>query len=108
MELKCLQSLGRRHKQFNLLSGERSLRIALIFAVLSAKPSPVIVLDELTRPWTKLMWRVCPVSERYSEQTQFIVITHQEATMEVADIIYGITMEEPGVSKVFSMRLENR
>ncbi|MGI6620347.1 MAG: chromosome segregation protein SMC [Bacillota bacterium] len=102
---------GRRHKQFNLLSGgERSLcGIALIFAVLSAKPSPVIVLDEVDSSLDEAnVARFAQFLKRYSEQTQFIVITHQEATMEVADIIYGITMEEPGVSKVFSMRLENR
>ena len=44
---------------------------------------------------------------RYSDQTQFVVITHQESTMEVADVIYGVTMEEPGVSKVFGMRLQH-
>lgn len=102
---------GRRHKQFNLLSGgERSLcGIALIFSILSAKPSPVIVLDEVDSSLDEAnVVRFAQFLKRYSEQTQFIVITHQESTMEVADIIYGITMEEPGVSKVFSMRLENR
>lgn len=102
---------GRRHKQFSLLSGgERSLcGIALIFAILSAKPSPVIVLDEVDSSLDEAnVVRFAQFLKRYSEHTQFIVITHQESTMEVADIIYGVTMEEPGVSKVFSMRLENR
>jgi len=102
---------GRRHKQFNLLSGgERSLcGIALIFAILSARPSPVIVLDEVDSSLDEAnVVRFAQFLKRYSEDTQFVVITHQESTMEAADIIYGITMEEPGVSKVFSMRLENR
>jgi chromosome segregation protein len=69
----------------------------------------VIVLDEVDSSLDEAnVARFAQFLKRYSEQTQFIVITHQEATMEVADIIYGITMEEPGVSKVFSMRLENR
>ncbi|HHX09877.1 MAG TPA: chromosome segregation protein SMC [Firmicutes bacterium] len=102
---------GRRHKQFSLLSGgERSLcGIALIFAILAANPSPVIVLDEVDSSLDEAnVVRFAQFLKKYSEHTQFIVITHQESTMEAADIIYGITMEEPGVSKVFSMRLENR
>lgn len=102
---------GSRQKQFNLLSGgERSLcGIALIFAVLAAKPSPVIVLDEVDSSLDEAnVVRFAQFLKKYSKDTQFVVITHQESTMEVADIIYGVTMEEPGVSKIFSMRLENR
>lgn len=99
---------GRRHKQFELLSGgERSLcGIALIFALLSTNPSPVMVLDEVDSSLDEAnIVRFAQLLRGYSEDTQFVVVTHQEATMEVADIIYGVTMEEPGVSKVFSMRL---
>lgn len=102
---------GRRQKQFNLLSGgERSLcGIALIFAILSVKPSPVMVLDEVDSSLDEAnVVRFARFLKKYSQNTQFVVITHQESTMEVADIIYGVTMEEPGVSKIFSMRLENQ
>ncbi|HHW19088.1 MAG TPA: chromosome segregation protein SMC [Firmicutes bacterium] len=102
---------GRRQKQFNLLSGgERSLcGIALIFSILSVRPSPLIVLDEVDSALDEAnVVRFAQFLKRYSKDTQFLVITHQEATMEVADIIYGVTMEEPGVSKVFGMRLESR
>lgn len=102
---------GRRQKQFNLLSGgERSLcGIALIFSILSVRPSPLIVLDEVDTALDEAnVVRFAQFLKRYSKETQFVVITHQETTMEVADIIYGVTMEEPGVSKVFGMRLENR
>ncbi len=102
---------GRRQKQFNLLSGgERSLcGIALIFAILSVKPSPVMVLDEVDSSLDEAnVVRFARFLKKYSQETQFVVITHQESTMEVADIIYGVTMEEPGVSKIFSMRLENQ
>jgi chromosome segregation protein len=102
---------GRRQKQFNLLSGgERSLcGIALIFAILSVKPSPVMILDEVDSSLDEAnVVRFAQFLKKYSKDTQFVVITHQESTMEAADIIYGVTMEEPGVSKIFSMRLENR
>lgn len=99
---------GRRHKQFNLLSGgERSLcGIALIFAILSVRPSPLIVLDEVDSALDGAnVIRFSQFLKRYAKDTQFLVITHQEATMEAADIIYGVTMEEPGVSKVYGIRI---
>ncbi|MGE5578793.1 MAG: chromosome segregation protein SMC [Bacillota bacterium] len=102
---------GRRQKHLNLLSGgERSLcGIALIFAILSVKASPLIVLDEADTALDESnIVRFSQFLKRYSEDTQFVVITHQKATMEAADLLYGVTMEEPGVSRVFGMRLENR
>lgn len=102
---------GRRQKHLNLLSGgERSLcGIALIFAILSVKASPFIVLDEADTALDESnIVRYSKFLKRYSENTQFLVVTHQKATMEAADLLYGVTMEEPGVSKVFGMRLENR
>ncbi len=102
---------GRRQKHLNLLSGgERSLcGIALIFAILSVKASPLIVLDEADTALDESnIARYSQFLKRYAENTQFVVITHQKATMEAADLLYGVTMEEPGVSKIFGMRLENR
>ena len=100
---------GRRQKHVNLLSGgERSLcGIALIFAILSVKASPFIVLDEAdTALDDSNIVRFIQFLKRYAEDTQFLVITHQKATMEAADLLYGVTMEEPGASKIFGMRLE--
>ena len=100
---------GRRQKHLSLLSGgERSLcGIALIFAILSVKPSPLIVLDEVDTALDESnVVRFGEFLKRYSKNTQFLVITHQRATMEAADLLYGVTMQEPGVSKVFGMRLD--
>ena len=100
---------GRRQKHLNLLSGgERSLcGIALIFAILSVKASPLIVLDEVDTALDESnVVRFGQFLKRYSRDTQFMVITHQKATMEAADLIYGVTMQEPGVSRIFGMRLE--
>ena len=102
---------GRRQKHLNLLSGgERSLcGIALIFAILSVKASPLIVLDEADTALDESnIVRFRQFLKRYAEDTQFLVITHQKATMEAAEALYGVTMEEPGVSRIFGMRLENR
>ncbi len=102
------QPPGRRQKNLNLLSGgERSLcGLALIFAILSAKPSPLIVLDEVDTALDEAnVVRFSRFLKRYSEDTQFLVITHQKQTMEAADLLYGVTMEEPGVSRIFGMRL---
>lgn len=102
---------GRKQKQLNLLSGgERSLcGIALIFAILSVRPSPLIVLDEVDTSLDEAnVIRFGQFLRRYSKDTQFLVITHQKVTMEHADLLYGVTMQEPGVSQVFGMRLENR
>lgn len=68
-----------------------------------------MVLDEVDSSLDEAnVVRFARFLKKYSQNTQFVVITHQESTMEVADIIYGVTMEEPGVSKIFSMRLENQ
>lgn len=102
---------GRRQKHLNLLSGgERSLcGIALIFAILSVRPSPLIVLDEVDTALDESnVAQFVQFLKRYAEDTQFLVITHQKATIEAADLLYGVTMEEPGVSKIFGMRLESR
>ncbi len=100
---------GRKPKSISLLSGgERSLcGIGLVLAILSVKPSPLIVLDEVdTALDDRNVIRFGQFLKRYSKDTQFLVITHQKATMESSDLLYGVTMEEPGVSRVFGMRLE--
>ena len=73
------------------------------------RPSPLIVLDEVDTSLDEAnVIRFGQFLRRYSKDTQFLVITHQKVTMEHADLLYGVTMQEPGVSQVFGMRLENR
>ena len=99
---------GKRLQNINLLSGgERALTaIAMLFAIYLVKPSPFCILDEVDAPLDDAnVDRFIRVVRKFSEQTQFIVVTHNKGTMEAADCLHGITMEEPGVSKLVSVRL---
>ncbi len=91
-----------------LSGGEKSLvSIAALFALISVSPPPFLVLDEidaaLDEQNTK---RFASLIKNFSKQTQFIIVTHNRATMEAADVLYGVTMEEGGVSKLLSLKLE--
>jgi chromosome segregation protein len=102
---------GKRLQNINLLSGgERALTaIAMLFAIYLVKPSPFCILDEVDAPLDDAnVDRFVRVVRKFSEQTQFIVVTHNKGTMEAADCLHGITMEEPGVSKLVSVRLVGR
>ncbi|MFH1145271.1 MAG: chromosome segregation protein SMC [Candidatus Eisenbacteria bacterium] len=100
---------GKRLENIRLLSsGERALTAtALLFAVYLVKPSPFCVLDELDAPLDDAnVERFIALLRKFSERTQFIVITHNKLTMSVADALYGVTMQEPGISKIVSVRME--
>lgn len=101
---KKLQSL------FLMSGGERALTvIALLFALLSYQPSPFCILDEIDAPLDDAnIERFSNFLRNYSTDTQFIIITHRKGTMEAADIMYGVTMEESGVSKLLSVKIHEK
>ncbi|UCD18507.1 MAG: AAA family ATPase, partial [Candidatus Zixiibacteriota bacterium] len=88
--------------------GERALTaISLLFAIYLAKPSPFCILDEIDAPLDDAnIQRFLKMIKNFSDQTQFIIITHNKITMEATDNLYGITMEQPGISKVVSVRFQ--
>ncbi|MGH7571625.1 MAG: chromosome segregation protein SMC [Gemmatimonadota bacterium] len=100
---------GKRIASINLLSGgERALTaLSLLFAIYRVKPSPFCILDEVDAPLDDAnVGRFLRMIRHFSEDTQFVVITHNKRTMEAADYLYGITMEEPGISSLVSVSLE--
>lgn len=104
------QPPGKKLQNLQLLSGgERALTaIALLFAILNVKPVPFCVLDEVEAALDEAnVVRYAQYMREMAEQTQFIVVTHRKETMEAADVLYGVTMEEGGVSKLVSVRLED-
>jgi chromosome segregation protein len=104
------QPPGKKLQNLGLLSGgERALTaIALLFAILKVRPVPFCVLDEVEAALDDAnVFRFSQYLKRYSIENQFIVITHRKGTMEGADVLYGVTMQESGVSKLVSVRLED-
>jgi chromosome segregation protein len=103
-----IQPSGKRLKDVDLLSGgEKTLAaIAFIFSLFLLRPTPFCLLDEVDSALDDAnIGRFATVLKELSEQSQFILITHNKGTMSIADILYGITMEKPGVSTVVSVKL---
>ena len=102
------QPPGKKLQNMMLLSGgERALTaIALLFAILKLSPSPFCVLDEIEAALDDVnVYRYAEFLKKFSEKTQFLVITHRKGTMEVANTVYGVTMQEHGISKLISQKL---
>ena len=102
------QPPGKRLQNVQLLSGgEKALTaMALMFAIFRHRPSPFCLLDEIDAPLDDAnIGRFVEMLQGMQEHTQFILITHNRKTMEIADRLYGVTMEEPGVSKLISVQL---
>lgn len=103
------QPPGKKLQNLALLSGgERALTaIALLFSILKVRPVPFCVLDEVEAALDEAnVARFAQYLKDFSEETQFIVVTHRKGTMEEADVLYGVTMQESGVSNLVSVRLE--
>ena len=101
---------GKKLQNITLLSGgEKALTaVAILFSILKLRPMPFCVLDEIEAALDDAnVERYAKYLHRYSGETQFIVITHRKPTMELADALYGVTMEEKGVSKVVSVKFSD-
>ena len=99
---------GKQLQSVSLLSGgERTMTaVALLFAIYMVRPSPFCILDEMDAPLDESnINRFIRVLERFVAQSQFVIITHNKRTIAKADILYGVTMEERGISKLVGMRL---
>ena len=104
-----VQPPGKKLQNMMLLSGgERAFTaIALLFAILKINPAPFCVLDEIEAALDDVnVYRFAEYLKKFSNDSQFLVITHRKGTMEAADTVYGITMEEKGISKLLSMKLK--
>ena len=106
-----VQPPGKKLQNMMLLSGgERAFTaIALLFSILRINPAPFCVLDEIEAALDDVnVYKFADYLKKFTGETQFLVITHRKGTMEAADTVYGITMEESGISKLLSMKLEKK
>ncbi len=99
---------GKATRKLSLLSGgEKSLvALAFVFAVFLARPSPFYILDEVEAALDDAnIDRFLQLVRRFSDRAQFVIVTHQKRTMDAADVLYGVSMGEGGVTKIISRRL---
>ena len=104
-----VQPPGKKLQSMTLLSGgEKAFTaIALLFAILKINPSPFCVLDEIEAALDDVnVYRYAEYLKKFAKETQFLIITHRKGTMESADTVYGVTMEEKGISKLLSIKLK--
>ena len=104
------QPPGKKLQSLTLLSGgERAFTaIALLFSILDVRPTPFCILDEIEAALDDVnVYRTADYLKRYSSKTQFIVVTHRRGTMEAANILYGVTMQERGISKLLSLNIDD-
>ena len=104
-----VQPPGKKLQNMMLLSGgEKAFTaIALLFAILKINPAPFCILDEIEAALDDVnVYRFAEYLKKFCKQTQFLVITHRKGTMEVGDSVYGVTMEENGISKLLSIKLK--
>ena len=109
IEIQAVPS-GKNLKSISLLSGgEKTFTaISLLFAILNVRPVPFCILDEVEAALDDAnVESFGNYLNKYRDKTQFILITHKKKTMEFADVLYGITMQESGVSKLVSVKLED-
>ena len=105
-----VQLPGKGMQNLNLYSGgEKSfIAIALLFAILRVKPTPFCILDEIDAALDDVnVSRFATYLKNYTDRTQFVVITHRRGTMEAAGVLYGVTMQESGVSKLLSLNIDD-
>lgn len=103
------QPPGKKLQSLTLLSGgERAFTaIALLFAILKVRPTPFCILDEIEAALDDInVYRYADYLKKYSHKTQFIVVTHRRGTMEAANVLYGVTMQEKGISKLLSLNID--
>src|SRR5204863_6052556 len=104
------QPPGKKNTSVELLSGgEKALTaVSLIFSIFLIKPTPFCLLDEVDAPLDEAnVGRYNDMVREMARQSQFILITHNKRTMEVVDNLYGVTMEEPGISKLVTVKLRD-
>ena len=104
-----VQPTGKKLQNMMLLSGgEKAFTaIALLFAILKMSPAPFCILDEIEAALDDVnVYRFAEYLKKFCKETQFLVITHRKGTMEAADTVYGVTMEENGISKLLSIKLK--